>query len=278
MKLSSTKIKIIGGVLVGLMLFTVGAAAIATETGIISNSKPKIAQMSIQNNQNIQKNADLKAAILEAVANGSITQQKADVLLANIEKQEANRKAQVPLQQAPNGNNGQPPKPPMGVDNMGGPFEGAVKDGVINTDEAKAIENILKAKNIVARKEATAKILAKLVTDGIITAEQSSKIILSIDKDEADRQAEIEKVTAMTDVERKTYLEQNKHEPKPPFADLIANGTLTKEQADAVAKAMMPMGDMGRGGCCPMGNGGPNCNNLPPMPPMQPFAPANNNN
>ncbi len=238
----------------------------------------KAAQEAKMAEQFVKQKQEMVAIIEKSVANGSLTREKADALIANIEKQEANRKAQVPLQQAPNGNNGQPPKPPMGVDNMGGPFEGAVKDGVINTDEAKAIENILKAKNIVARKEATAKILAKLVTDGIITAEQSSKIILSIDKDEADRQAEIEKVTAMTDVERKTYLEQNKHEPKPPFADLIANGTLTKEQADAVAKAMMPMGDMGRGGCCPMGNGGPNCNNLPPMPPMQPFAPANNNN
>lgn len=76
--------------------------------------------------------------------------------------------------------------------------------------------------------------LKKLVTDKIITEDQATKIKDAINKDEIAKKADFEKIKAMTEQERKTYMDNNKANHINPLKSLVDNGTITQAQADKV--------------------------------------------
>ncbi len=94
--------------------------------------------------------------------------------------------------------------------------------------------------------------LTSLVTAGTIDQATADKVTAYIDSKQAEHQAEMEKVKAMTEAERKAYFEANKpaegSAKTDQFAEMVSAGILTQAQADAI-KAAMPQheGGMGRG-------------------------------
>jgi hypothetical protein len=90
--------------------------------------------------------------------------------------------------------------------------------------------------------------LDKLVKSKVITAAQETKILAYQNKKNTARQAEMQKLQKMTDVQRKAYFEkqqgQGQKQNKNPnqrsnqFADLVKNKTITQKQADAIEKAI----------------------------------------
>lgn len=92
--------------------------------------------------------------------------------------------------------------------------------------------------------------LDKLVTAGTITADQETKVLDYFKQKDTERQAEMDKIKNMTEAERKTYFENNKPAEKTNFlSELVTSGTLTQEQADAIAKVTHrgPGGGKGHG-------------------------------
>lgn len=78
--------------------------------------------------------------------------------------------------------------------------------------------------------------LKTLVSAGVITQDESDKI-LALSKQESEaRQAEMDKVKNMTEDERKAYFdsmkEKNHEEKGDIFAQAVANGIITQEKAD----------------------------------------------
>ncbi len=79
-----------------------------------------------------------------------------------------------------------------------------------------------------------------LVNDNVISRETGDKLLAYLSQKREAHKAEREKLKSMTEEERKAYFEEQKakREADGPFAELVKNGTLTKEQAGAIAKAL----------------------------------------
>ena len=79
-----------------------------------------------------------------------------------------------------------------------------------------------------------------LVADNVIPRETGDKLLAYLSQKKEAHKAEREKLKSMTEEERKAYFEEQKakREADGPFAELVKNGTLTQEQAGAIAKAL----------------------------------------
>ncbi|HWR22491.1 MAG TPA: hypothetical protein VN366_03360 [Feifaniaceae bacterium] len=79
-----------------------------------------------------------------------------------------------------------------------------------------------------------------LVTDNVIPRETGDKLLTYLSQKREAHKAEREKLKSMTEDERKAYLEEQKakREADGPFAELVKDGTLTREQAETIAKAL----------------------------------------
>lgn len=80
--------------------------------------------------------------------------------------------------------------------------------------------------------------LISLVSTGIITQDESDKILALSKQEDAARQAEADKMKNMTDAERKTYFESNKGTAPEMKCDIysqaVSQGIITQDKADAV--------------------------------------------
>lgn len=84
--------------------------------------------------------------------------------------------------------------------------------------------------------------LDSLVKAGTITQEQEDKIVSYFKEKQSAMKAEMDKVKAMSEDERKAYMEQKKADRKAQgkvdmFKDLVAQNIITQEQADAITKS-----------------------------------------
>lgn len=83
------------------------------------------------------------------------------------------------------------------------------------------------------------KMFDKLVTDGVITQEQSGQISAFLAKQAEERKADLEKIKDMTAEERKAYFEANKPQERPRLLDsLVTAGIITQEKADEITKTL----------------------------------------
>lgn len=82
--------------------------------------------------------------------------------------------------------------------------------------------------------------LDTLVKDGTITQAQKDKVVEYMNKKDEARKAEMEKIKAMTEEERKAYFETNTAKVRIDlFKELVDAGILNQAQADA-AKKLLP--------------------------------------
>jgi hypothetical protein len=79
-----------------------------------------------------------------------------------------------------------------------------------------------------------------LIADNVIPRETGDKLLAYFDQKREAHKAEREKIKSMSEDERRAYFEAQKakRDAEGPFADLVKDGTLTKAQANAIAKAL----------------------------------------
>ena len=121
-----------------------------------------------------------------------------------------------------------------------------VKDSKSVQTNSGAKNKLFRGKGILASDNLKAK-LDELVKAGTITQAQEDKIVAYMEQVQADIKAEKEKIEAMTEDERKAYLEQNKGKKTGALEALVSNGTITQVQADAMAEALGTKGAKGQG-------------------------------
>ncbi|EGW39375.1 hypothetical protein [Desulfosporosinus sp. OT] len=132
-------------------------------------------------------------------------------------------------------------------------YAGLLEAGVLTQEQVDSIKAYDEAQRQAnqeeqetKRQEQTLTRLDSLVSSGTITEDLKSKVIEFLNNQEETRNAEMEKVKAMTDDERKAYIESkmnvNKDSVKgdkiSPLKGLVDDGTLTQDQADAVVKVL----------------------------------------
>jgi hypothetical protein len=132
-----------------------------------------------------------------------------------------------------------------------------VNENIISSDTADAIREAQQTQREEAMQNRLTEGLTALVDDKTITSEQSDAILAALKEEQAARQAEMEKVKAMTEEERQIYFQENKPVHDNCLADLVTAGTITQDQADAVQKAIG--GSRGEG----RGPGGMECQGAP---------------
>jgi hypothetical protein len=180
----------------------------------------------------------MTAELKTAVSSNIITQDESDKILAYISsKTTATDKA-----------------PKIGVD---GPnlFKELVSNNILTQTKADALKASEDADRYAQRQLDLKTKISTLVTKNTITKDQADKITAAINTSDATekaaRDAEKTKTDAMTDAQRKTYMESKIPDKVDPLKALVTNGTITQSQADAV-NALLPVGP-GKGGPLPGG-------------------------
>lgn len=128
-------------------------------------------------------------------------------------------------------------------------YSGMVAAGIITQEQADSIKaydvkkrQAKQAEQQAKRQDEVKTKLDSLVSEGTITEDQKTKVVEYLNAKEENRKAENEKIKAMTEAERKTYMESKKGAAKSVrgnlLKELVDAGTLTQAQADAVVKAL----------------------------------------
>lgn len=267
MENDKTVMRLLTGIVIGGFLLASGGLALANaanSNGDANASKPPAAECRMPGKGGPGGPSALDSTTLsKLVEKGIISQSEADALSTYMEKLTAEqktrfeemknmtaeeRKAQMEARKNTTQEERQAQQP-----DKAGPFGGAVQEGIITAEQAQAIQDFLREESRQAVETQFKTKLAELVTAGTIDQSQADAVIAyqqaqaeehkEISKeisaeDKAARQAEMEKLKAMTAEDRKAYMEQNKPEKPQPFKELVDNGTLSQEQADAISKIM----------------------------------------
>ena len=130
-----------------------------------------------------------------------------------------------------------------------------VNENIISNDTAESIRTAMQAQRKQEQQTRLTEGLSSLVDKGTITSAQSELILAELQAKQTERQAEMEKVKAMTETEREAYFKANKTEKASLLADLVTAGTITQEQADAVSTVIGGPNGAGKGGPAPDGTG-----------------------
>ncbi|HWI55173.1 MAG TPA: hypothetical protein VNT57_05745 [Desulfobacteria bacterium] len=118
--------------------------------------------------------------------------------------------------------------------NLQNPFDELVSDGVITAVQLDAIKtSIIEAAQKLQQQQMSDGLKA-LVDNGTITQEQSNKILKKFDDNKKERQARMKKARDIKPSERLRFLQQN--QVKDPMSQLLADGTITQKQIDAIRK------------------------------------------
>jgi hypothetical protein len=212
MKRITLKTKIITALLTGgIILSSASLAFAATAKPLNIDGKPPL------KNEFRQPKAELEATLKLAVSSNIITQTESDKILAY-----ENSKIR-PTDKKDNTTQKKPDR-----------FKELVSNGILTQAKADALKASEQIQRDTKRQQDLDANLIKLVTDKTITQDQSDKIKNALVKDEAEKKANFEKTKAMTDEERKTYMDNNKATHINPLKSLVDNGTITQAQADKV--------------------------------------------
>ncbi|MDI3481237.1 MAG: hypothetical protein PWQ97_892 [Tepidanaerobacteraceae bacterium] len=224
------------------------------EAGILTQEQADSIKAYLEEQAQAKREAQQKERLDNLVSQGLITQDQEEKIMEYYKTQEEERKAEMEkiknmtederkayFEQKKESNSTAKPDP----------MQGLVEAGILTQDEADAINEYYQQQMKAKMEEAQAKRqeeiesqLDSLVSAGTITQEQKEKILAYLNEQEEARQAEMEKIKNMTEDERKAYFEEKKNSKSEkgtvadPLQELVDNGTLTQEQADAVAKAL----------------------------------------
>lgn len=235
-----TLVIVISGVLVGGLLL--GGLAIASgkdsSVSTLAAKVPFFGKMIKQQNGSASLQ-QLSEALKTLVEKRTITQEQSDIIMKRFEDTEKQRAA---LEQK---------KEKMTLkeyreyvmNKKGEPlaiFDDLVSEGVITESDLGAIKASIVEIGQKQQREQMLNGLKTLVDKGTITKEQSDKIQKKVEAAIQEREAQWKKVKEMTPEERLKYIQNKKEksESPDPISQLVADGTITQEQADAVREVV----------------------------------------
>lgn len=218
----------LSGVLIGGLLFT-GGIAFAADAKNDSNSsaqKPFMGpgQLWGGKGQGMRHNASGRAKfsaemVTKLVADGVITQEKADEIKAYIEKRIFEKRAKAKKTNL---------------------FDELVSSKILTQVQADSIKAKLHEIRQNEHQQQLSAGLKTLVESGTISQEQSVKILKRLADVHKARATVMEQTKDMTREERRAYLQENNEIRQKPIAQLVDEGIITQEQANAVRKVIFP--------------------------------------
>jgi len=251
---------ITGALLGGLLLGTVGFAYAAdsdTASTAVNNVKSKIKSMMPGGRghgpgMGMEKGMGMNLDLAALVEDNVISSEESEAIQAKIDALKTERQAEMDKIKAMTSEERQAYFESKKAENNESKVKTdflttLVNENIISSDTADAIREAQQAQREEAMQNRLTEGLTTLVNDKTITSEQSDAILAALKEEQTARQAEMEKVKAMTDEERQTYFQDNKPAHDNCLADLVTAGTITQDQADAVQKAIGGPRGEGRG-------------------------------
>jgi 3'-phosphoadenosine 5'-phosphosulfate sulfotransferase (PAPS reductase)/FAD synthetase len=261
--------KVVSSFIIGGLLLSLGGIAIAGTTEDAINSANKTVKSGYSKffgdkgmrgrgakaPANMQ--ANLKTKLTTLVNAGTITQTKADAIIAAITKDQAATKAEMEKIKAMTPSERQASRKTANKARVN-PISKLVADGVITQADADAImpqrgfgqdgrggrgPGMGKGAPDPAKAHADLKTkLGTLVTAGTLTQAKAEAIIAAITKEQVATKAEMEKIKAMTPAERQASRKTANKARVNPISQLVTDRVLTQADADAIAKVMPQRG------------------------------------
>ncbi|MCB2360977.1 hypothetical protein [Clostridium estertheticum] len=205
MKSVALRTKIITGIITGGMLLS--SVSLAFATGIKSTKTDVKTPSKVEFKQ---PKAELESTLKLGVSTGIITQTESDKILAYENSKTVDKTMKINI------------------------YKDLVDNNILTQAKADALKASEQVQRDAQRQKNLDTKLAKLVTDGTITQDQSDKIKAAIATQEAANKVEKEKTKTMTEAERKAYIDSNKTTHVNALKALVDAGTITQAQADKV--------------------------------------------
>ncbi len=249
---------VLSGALVGaLMLGTVGLVSATTDSSSSDQSSNTKSSIECKMPRGPGHGMGMELDLTSLVTNGIITNAESTSIQTKIDELNADRKAEMEKVQAMTETEREAyfkAKQTTATEKTDF-LTTLVNENIISSGTADAIRTATQAQK---QKEQQARLtegLSSLVDKGTITSAQSKLILAELRAQQTDRQAEMEKVKAMTETEREAYFKANTTEKANFLADLVTAGTITQVQADAVRTVVGGPNRAGKGGSTPDRNG-----------------------
>jgi polyhydroxyalkanoate synthesis regulator phasin len=248
--------KVISGIVVGGLILSTGIIAMAdTNTSSTTNPSTKTFSHSkgmMRGNRiglsggKMQQDmtAKLQATLTDLVTSGTITQDKADALKSYMTTKAAERKAELAKIKAMTPDERKAFIQTQKTANAGTRqdiFSSAVSSGILTQADADAIHARMQQVAQDARNKKMTDSLSTIVANGTITQEQMNTVLTFIAQEVQTQKDTFQKIKNMTAADRSAYFKNNATQNKNPLTELVTNGTLTQDQATAIAKVLRPM-------------------------------------
>lgn len=250
--------KALSGVLVGGMLLSFGGAAFAGDvnSSVIKDLNSKSSSISqamkdpgkmFKNKQDFRfdKQGGLLATLDQLVKDGIITQDKVDEIKAYMEKAAQEREARreevknlsteerKALQEKWLAEKSE--TKPVGKPDL---LNELVNNNILSQEQADAIKTKIVETAREQKQQQISEGLKAIVDEGTITQEQADKILKQLEDVQKNQEELFEITKDMTAEDRREYMQNNKEKLQNPLSQLVADGTITQEQAKAIGKIL----------------------------------------
>lgn len=122
-------------------------------------------------------------------------------------------------------------------------FDELVKNNIVTEELAEKIRDRMGDKIFVHKKDEISQKLDDLIKNNTINEEQKNKVLNKLEEAHKERRENCKKLKGMSDKERKEYIEKNNLHNKDILEELLKEGVITKEQAEAIKK-IIPRNNM----------------------------------
>lgn len=211
--------------LLGAVILSTGASALATEKTSKENGKKLKTEKRLDLNKEFKKgkkHEDLKNVLSQLVKDGTITQEDMDNITKYLDADRPGKKQNFKVDKDGN-------KLDL--------FTDMVDKGVITKAKADAIKAKLHSLREAERKERLDMINKKLeglVEKGTISKEQKDKILAYMEQKRQERQAEHDKIKNMTKEEREKYFKSKEFKKQDILSEMVEKGIITKSQSESL--------------------------------------------
>jgi hypothetical protein len=245
MKNQKTMTKVLAGVVIAGVTLSVGGQALAYSR-LSSSTNPK--SLNVQKIHKEGKFKDqfpaegIKTQLDSLVKSGTITEEQKGKIIAFIEQKNEEHKSEMEKIKVMSEEDRKAYFETNKIKVRQDMFSELVAQNIIDQNQADAIKKAMPQKQVRVKIDFGKGITTQLddqVKAGVITQTEKDKISSYLEKKAEARKAEMEKVKAMSDEERKAYFEANMNTQRSDlFTELVKENILSQDKADALKKAM----------------------------------------
>lgn len=117
-------------------------------------------------------------------------------------------------------------------------FDEMIKNNIVTEEVAEKIRDRMGDKIFIHKKDEISQKLDELIKNNTINKEQKKKFLDKLEEAHKERKENFKKLKGMSEKERKEYIEKNNLHNKDILDELIKEGVINKDQAEAIKKIM----------------------------------------